>query len=259
MVNHQIVSDVVEIRAKKLYYESIVVDASKPTIIFLHDSLGCVELWRDFPAQICQNTGYNVLTYDRIGYGRSDHMDSPVRTIHYMEIEADILFEFIQQLNIFQPILFGHSDGGSIALIAAGKYPDIFHSVIVEAAHIYVEDITIQSIKAAQLAYETTSLKEKLTKYHGDRVEVLFKAWYETWTSDWFQSWNIEKFLPSIQCPLLFIQGTLDDYGTMSQVDDTLAQVNGIYQKIILEGVKHTPHKEVPKETLDTVVRWLIS
>lgn len=252
------ISHFVEVRGKKIFYNLYEVDDHQATIVFLHDSLGCVQLWRDFPRKIAEQTQKNVLVYDRIGYGQSDPMDSPERTLQYMEIEADILMEMLDRLHIHQPILIGHSDGGSIALIAAGKYPDNIHGLIVEAAHIYVEDLTLQGISDAKNLYDTSNLKQRLEKYHGDKVEIMFAAWTQTWLTDWFKAWNIEHFLPNIHCPLLFIQGDKDEYGTMAQVDDTLAQVSGVSEKYILKDVGHTPHKEVPEMILDVIASWLL-
>lgn len=247
----------VELRGKNIFYHSILVDVTKPTIILLHDSLGCVQLWRDFPQKLSEQTKMNVLVYDRIGYGKSDPMDTSVRTLQYMEVEADILLELIDVLQIRQPILLGHSDGGSIALIAAGKYSNKIQAVVVEAAHIFVEDITLKGISDAKKSYQTTNLKEKLRKYHGQNVELLFEAWTQTWLSDWFKAWNIEHFLPNIICPLLFIQGTNDEYGTMSQLDKTIAQVSGHAADFILEKIGHTPHKEAPEVTLEAISNWI--
>lgn len=253
------VSKFVEVRGKMIFYDSYEMDTAKPTIVLLHDSLGCVQLWRDFPRKIAEQTQMNVMVYDRIGYGKSHPMDSSARTLQYMEIEADILIEILGQLQIHQPILLGHSDGGSIALIAAGKYPQRIHGLILEAAHIYVEELTLQGISDAKYLYDTSNLKQRLEKYHGNKVEVMFDAWTQTWLTDWFKAWNIEHFLPAIQCPLLFIQGDKDEYGTIAQVDETLAQVSGKSEKCILKDVGHTPHKEAPVETLHVSASWILN
>jgi pimeloyl-ACP methyl ester carboxylesterase len=218
----------------------------KPTIVFLHDSLGCITLWRDFPEKLGELTQCNVLIYDRQGYGNSCPFTYDERDILYMENEADILIDLLNYWKIEKVILFGHSDGGSIALIAVGKYPDRFMGVITEGAHIFVEDVTVSGIKAAVDLYQTTDLKTKLAKYHGDKTDAMFRAWAGTWTTNAFYSWNIEKFLPSIKCPVLIIQGEQDEYGTLKQVERIIAQTSGPAHKLVLPNVKHSPHKKAP-------------
>ena len=227
------------------------------TIIFLHDSLGCIELWRDFPQKIADATACNFLVYDRLGYGKSDTMLTHVRNNDYMELEADFLVKIIQELDLKNIILFGHSDGGSIALITAGKYPEYINAVIVEAAHIFVEDITLEGIHYAIASYESLNMNERLAKYHGPNTENVFKSWTETWIKPEFKSWNIEHFLPKITCPLLFIQGEADEYGSLEQVNKTINQVNGSAEKFIIPEIGHTPHRENPKIVHDKSVEFI--
>lgn len=224
--------------------------AERPTIVFLHDSLGSVELWRDFPKHLGAVTHCNVLVYDRQGYGKSGPFAAGDRQNNYLEQEADILHQLLEHSGIKRAILFGHSDGGSIALIAAAKYPSSIMGVITEGAHIFVEDITLQGIQEAVNAYYTTDLKERLQKYHGDKTEAVFRAWTETWLREEFRSWNIEGFLPHIKCPVLVIQGEEDEYGSLGQVDGIVNQVSGKAGKLVIPGVGHTPHKEAKEEVL---------
>lgn len=247
----------IEINHQKIYFEYQSSYKNRATIVFLHDSLGSTQLWRDFPSRLSQALQCNILVYDRIGYGKSDAMKTHIRPQSYMEVEADILNEVLLKLNINNVILFGHSDGGTIALIAAAKYHEKIDAVICEAGHIFVEEITLKGVSDALLAYKTTNLPERLKKYHGDKVEMLFKAWTEIWLKDDFKSWNIENLLPKITCPLLFIQGKNDEYGTLDQVEKTILQVSGMAEKYIIENVGHTPHKEVPDLVLDKTVSFL--
>lgn len=223
---------------------------NRPTIIFLHDSLGCIELWRDFPGRLGEMTGCNVFVYDRLGYGKSGPFTESVRTNDYMEIEADRLNEILTRLNIEEAILFGHSDGGSIALIAASKYPLVIGGIITEGAHIFVEDITLEGINEAADKYRSTDLPHKLRKYHGENTEAMFSAWTDTWRRESFRSWNIEHVLPSIECPSLIIQGENDEYGTLLQVESIVKQTTGQSRSLILPGVGHTPHKAAVEEVL---------
>lgn len=230
---------------------------NNPTIIFLHDSLGCIELWRDFPEKVGKLTNCNVITYDRQGYGKSCQFSYDKRDNSYLEKEADILNELLDYWEINDAILFGHSDGGSIALITAAKYPNKINGIITEGAHVFVEDITIKGIEEAIEAYKTTDLKSKLEKYHGDKTEDMFWAWTSTWTSDEFKSWNIESFLPAIKCPSLIIQGKEDEFGSLLQVEKIINQTKGESEQLIIEKVKHTPHKEVPELILEEVSKFI--
>lgn len=220
------------------------IGSDKPILIFLHDSLGCIELWRDFPTKLGEATNCSVMVYDRQGYGKSSPFTSHERTLDYLENEADVLNELIVQRGIKQAILFGHSDGGSIALLAAAKYPPSILGVITEGAHIFVEDITLYGIQLAVQAYQTTNLKERLQKYHSNKTDAVFWAWAKTWLSDEFKSWNIENFLPQITCPVLVIQGEQDEYGSLKQTQGIVRQVSGRASQLIIPGSGHTPHKE---------------
>ncbi|TGM01094.1 alpha/beta hydrolase [Leptospira barantonii] len=223
----------------------------RPSIIFLHDSLGCISLWRDFPFLLAEASQCNPIVYDRIGYGKSGPFTTKKRDNSYLENEADILYQLIQTLNLKKTILFGHSDGGSIALIAAAKYPQSISGVITEGAHVFVEEITLDGIREAVESYRTTKLKQALEKYHSDKTDDVFKAWSETWLSNTFRNWNIEHFLPAIQCPVFVIQGENDEYGTVNQVDSIVNQVSGKSFKRMIPNVKHTPHKEAPNLILE--------
>lgn len=248
---------IIEVKDKKLYIEYNNSFENRSTIVFLHDSLGSVQLWRDLPVQLSDVVQCNVLAYDRLGYGRSYPMPTHERPVNYMELEADILNDLLTELNIDNAILFGHSDGGTIALITAAKYPERVKAVICEAGHIFVEEVTLKGVYDAWEAYRTTNLAERLQKYHGDKVESLFKAWTETWTRADYRNWNIEYLLKDITCPLLFIQGEADEYGTLDQVEKTVSQVSGSAEKYIIPGIGHTPHKEVPELVLEKAAGFI--
>ncbi|MCE4064061.1 alpha/beta hydrolase [Chryseobacterium gleum] len=248
---------IIDVKDKKLYIEHNNQFKDKPTIVFLHDSLGSVQLWRDFPVKLAEAVQCNILAYDRLGYGKSYPMFTHERPVDYMELEADLLNDLLAEMNITNVILFGHSDGGTIALITAAKYPERIKAVICEAGHIFVEDITLKGVYDAWEAYKTTNLPERLQKYHGDKVETLFKAWTETWTRDDYRTWNIEYLLKDITAPLLFIQGEADEYGTLDQVEKTVTQVSGSAEKYIIPNIGHTPHKEVPELVLGKAAEFI--
>ncbi|MCR4033647.1 MULTISPECIES: alpha/beta fold hydrolase [Flavobacterium] len=247
----------IDSNGSKLYAEYHTIFKNRPTLVFLHDSLGCVKLWRDLPKRIAIACKCNLLVYDRLGYGKSDAMPTFERPLHYLELEADVLNNILESLQIENAILFGHSDGGSIALIAAAKYQKRIKMVISEAAHIFVEEITLNGIRQAVHSYETTNLPLKLQKYHVQKTEAVFKAWTQTWLRNDFRDWNIENLLPEINVPLLFIQGENDEYGTLNQVEKTISLVNGKSEKYIIPNTGHTPHKEVPELVLEKVSAFI--
>ncbi|RAJ88078.1 pimeloyl-ACP methyl ester carboxylesterase [Chitinophaga dinghuensis] len=247
------------IQNTRLHSFSFIIDENRPTIVFLHDSLGCVTLWRSFPQQLGEMTQCNVLVYDRQGYGQSDPFTTSSRTNDYMEQEADTLMLLLETCALTNVILFGHSDGGSIALIAAGKYPDRIKGVITEGAHIFVEEITLNGIREAVKLYQHTDLKKKLEKYHGDKTEAVFHMWADTWLSNAFRSWDITDFLPGIKCPVLVIQGESDEYGTIAQVEGIAQQVSGEASVYMIPGIGHTPHKEAAQPVLDRAAVFIQS
>lgn len=222
----------------------------KPTLVFLHDSLGCTQLWRDFPQKLALATQCDVFLYDRQGYGQSAPFGNEQRKATYLEEEAHVLAKVLKEAGIEEAILFGHSDGGSIALVAAAEYPELIRGMITEGAHVFVEEITLAGIREAVKAYQTTSLPQKLAKYHNVKTEAVFHAWTDTWLSSGFREWNIEEYLPRIQCPGLIIQGTADEYGTEAQVDAIVEQAGGKAEKWMIPGIGHSPHKEAPELVL---------
>lgn len=232
-----------------LYYELIEGDPARPWLVFLHEGLGSCAMWKDFPAQLCQLTGCRGLLYDRLGYGQSSPLRAQ-RQIHYLHDYA--LRELPQVLDSLLPgqeyFLIGHSDGGSIALIHAAQQPPRLRAIITEAAHVYVETVTLDGIRAADAAFGAGKLRA-LSKYHGEKTEAIFKAWSQTWLSYGFQFWNIEYLLPSIECAALIVQGSEDQYASAAQVDAIVAQaLNAI--PAMIEQCGHAPHHEQPQALL---------
>lgn len=227
------------------------------TLVLLHDSLGCVTLWRDWPEMLAKSLKCNVLVYDRIGYGKSDKMTTTARSKDYLKEEAFFLDKLLSQFQINKVAVFGHSDGASISLLFGALFPNKTLAIISEAAHIFVEPITLNGILLAKKAYKETNLKERLEKYHGDKVDDIMHAWVDNWLAEMYLDWNVEEDLESITAPLLFMQGSDDEYGTLLQVDKTLARVKGEKYKKIFEATGHTPHKERKEETLQTITNFL--
>lgn len=240
-----------------LNIQHLITNPAWPTIIFLHDSLGCITLWRDFPERLGRAARCNVLVYDRLGYGKSAPMPTSHRENDYLEREAETLISLMDACGLGKVILFGHSDGGSIALLAAALYPERISGVITEGAHIFVEDITLRGISEAVEAYRTTSLREKLIKHHGSNTDTLFDAWTKTWLSLAFRSWNIERFLPQVTCPVLVLQGEADEFGSLAQVNGVVSGVAGPAQRGIIPAIGHTPHKEAPETVLELTAAFI--
>ncbi len=250
-------TEFVKINQLTYHIQQHIINPNRPTIIFLHDSLGSVKLWRDFPEKLAQATNCNALIYDREGHGESSAFNITKRPINYLELGADTLNQIIQQLNLNQIILFGHSDGATIALQYAAKYHTNLIATIVEGVHVFVEEETLNGIKEAKQALKTTNLKERVAKYHGDKTELLFKLWMETWLSDEYRNWNIEKEIKNIQSPILVFQGENDEFGTIEQVDKIKTNVNCKVEDYLIKDCGHNPHKEQPEFTLNTTTNFI--
>ncbi len=227
-----------------LNYELIEGDTAKPYLVFLHEGLGCVGMWKDFPTLLCRNTGYRGLIYDRLGYGKSSPLYKP-RSIHYLhEYALRELPEFLDRIIPDIPfILIGHSDGGSISLIFGAERPFLLKGIISEAAHVFVDHEAISGISKADAAWADGKLKG-LFKYHGDKTETIFKAWSETWLTEWFRHWNIEYLLPSIETPVLVLHGESDQYGSIDQARAIASKTSGFSRLQVVENCAHIPHFE---------------
>ena len=216
-----------------------------PTLIFLHDALGSISTWKDFPRRLAQKAGCNYLIYDRMGHGQSStNPDALNKKPDYLINEAKVLLHLLTALNIRNPILFGHSDGGSIAIIAASMRNDYIQGIVVEAAHTFVEDLTLINIQQAKSNYHHGILKGKLTKHHGAKADAVFFSWANTWLDDSFRDWDITDYLPGVSCPCLIIQGEMDEYGTLQQVEAIRSGVKGYARVAVIPKVGHAPHKE---------------
>jgi pimeloyl-ACP methyl ester carboxylesterase len=231
------------------------VEPSRPTIVFLHEGLGSVSLWRDFPERVTQATGMGALVYSRYGYGLSSVLEEK-RAPDYMHREALVVLPaLLQVLGMQKPILFGHSDGASIALIHAGASNPIV-GLIVEAPHVFVEELSVRGATQAADAYRTTDFRVKLARHHRD-ADMTFWGWHDIWTSASFRDWNIESYLPAISCPTLLIQGAQDEYGTVAQIDAIAGAIKGMTSKHLLPNCCHAPHRDQADVTLELVTSFL--
>jgi len=215
----------------------------RPTLLLLHEGLGCVAMWGRFPEKLAAATGCRVIVWSRAGYGGSQPWPEP-RQPDYMHREArQALPELLAALGIERPVLIGHSDGGSIALIFAGSFPGVPRGVAVLAPHEFVEEAALAGIRAARTAWESTDLPKKLARYHHERTEQVFRDWNDTWLSPAFGDWNIEEYLPRIACPMLAIQGEGDEYATMRQID-LIAERSPGARLLKLASCGHSPHRD---------------
>ena len=245
----------ITIQSRLIEYEFFGAAREAPVIVFLHEGLGSLSMWRDFPSRVAHATGCNALVYSRYGYGNSASLGAP-RSTGFMHHEAlQALPELLDKLQVRRPILFGHSDGASIALICAGGSGREFAGVVAMAPHVLVEDICIRSIRQAKVNYETTELREKLARYHAD-PDSAFRGWNDIWLDPAFLRWNIEEYLPSIECPLLAIQGEDDEYGTMDQID-RIGRLARDVDLIRLKDCRHSPHRDQPEAVIEAVVRFV--
>jgi pimeloyl-ACP methyl ester carboxylesterase len=235
----------IEASGHQLEYEQI---PGNPTIVFLHEGLGSLAMWKDFPRRLAEAAGCGALIYSRHGYGRSEPLRG-ARTPDFMHREAQsALPDLLQKLEIDRPILFGHSDGASIALIHAATHP--VRGSILLAPHLFVEEISLASIREIQSHYDSSDLKDRLARYH-DHPDSTFRGWSDIWLNPDFRSWNIENFLPLIASPILVIQGLDDQYGTMEHLERIEQRVPGT-QVLKLADCRHSPHIDQPDAVIKT-------
>lgn len=247
-----------ELEGASLHYELIEGDARKPLLVFLHEGLGCGAMWKGFPQRLCAATDCAGLVYDRAGYGQSAPASAP-RSIHYLHQYA--LQELPAVLQRVAPgrehIVVGHSDGGSIALIYAAGRPAALLAVVTAAAHVFVEDITLDGIREAVQAHAAGKLRG-LARYHGEKAGQVFAAWADTWLAPPFKHWNIEYLLPAIACPVLALQGSDDQYGSGAQLDAIERAVPGARQ-LLLPACGHSPHLEQPEAAAQAMADFINS
>ena len=233
----------------------------RPLLVFLHEGLGSLAMWKDFPARLCDTLGWRGLVYSRPGYGRSTPRGAEEAwDLDFMHRQAhEVLPALFEALDVDvrrePPWLFGHSDGGSIALLHAASFPDRVAGAVVVAPHILVEDLSVASIEQARIAYESTDLRARLAKYHDD-PDSAFWGWNRIWLHPRFRAWSIEAELATIACPLLAVQGLDDEYGTLEQIRGIARRVP---QTRLLEipACGHSPHRDQPQVLVDAVARFV--
>jgi pimeloyl-ACP methyl ester carboxylesterase len=237
---------------RSLAYEWIG-NPSRSPLVFLHEGLGSIRQWRDFPQRVAEATGLSALIFDRYGYGQSDVLAEPRRTVKFMHDEALTgLPAMLSSLEIDDPLLIGHSDGASIALIHAGAGHAV-RGVVAMAPHVFIEPVCLSSIRKAAQTFETTDLPDRLGRYHRD-VRKTFYGWADVWLDREFEGWDIRAdYLPGVRCPVLAIQGHDDEYGTMAQLDEIARRVKGRCELLKLDHCGHAPFRDQPDEVVSKV------
>lgn len=246
----------VEVDGQQLEYLLIPAQRTdRPTLVFLHEGLGSVALWRDFPAQVAQVTGCRTLIWSRLGHGYSAPLLVP-RSPAYLHQEAQQrLPPLLATLAIERPVLIGHSDGGSIALIYAAALPERVAGVVVLAPHEFVEDKALDGIARAGESYVNSDWPQRLGRYHRD-PDGVFRAWHDIWLAPEFRSWDITACLPAIACPLLAIQGEDDEFATMRQIECIAEAVTDV-DLLRLADCRHSPHRDQPQAVVEAIVRFV--
>jgi pimeloyl-ACP methyl ester carboxylesterase len=240
-------------RVNGLELDSREIAGAEPALVFLHEGLGSVGLWRDFPDRLAADTGRRALIYSRAGHGFSDVPAAP-RTPRFMHDEAlETLPAVLEAAGIAEPVLVGHSDGASIALIHAAAHP--VSALVLLAPHVFVEDLSVASIAEAREAFASTDLAERMSRHHRD-ADATFRLWNDIWLAPEFRDWDITDVLPRITAPVLLIQGEHDQYGTLAQVEAVRDGVAGLAELVVLDA-RHAPHLEAPAATLRAAAQFI--
>jgi len=238
-------------------YEWVNESAGGPTLVFLHEGLGSIRRWRDFPAKVADVTARRALVYERYGYGQSDVLQEKQRTVRFMHDEAlTALPELLRALRVETPVLVGHSDGASIALIHAGAGHEV-RGVVAMAPHVFIEPECLSSISNVSLSFEQGDLAQKLARHHRDARRT-FYGWADVWLDPAFKGWDIrDDYLPKVSAPVLAMQGYDDEYGTMRQLDEIERRVKGPCELLKLEKCGHAPFRDQPEATLAAVSAFI--
>jgi pimeloyl-ACP methyl ester carboxylesterase len=250
--------DFVNIDAKSLFwkfYNKDLLQTNKSILVFLHEGLGCSSQWKDIPQVLSDELQIAALVYDRYGYGLSQEI-SEIRTKYFLKDEAvKVLPQLFQQLQLddYAKILYGHSDGGTIALYYAALVKDRIKAIITEAAHVFVEEITLKGLHSVVEYYDSGKLSDKLKQFHNENTENMFRSWTDVWLSEEMRNWNIEELLTHINCPVLVIQGENDNYGSLKQVNSIEENVSGAVESLVIPDCGHIPHHQ----SRDIVVKYV--
>lgn len=230
--------------------------AVSPTLVFLHEGLGCIESWRAFPSRLVEATGLPALLYDRRGYGRSDPAAEAWGRDYLHRAAHEELPAVLSACGIDRPLLIGHSDGGTIALLYAARHDTV--GIVTEAAHVFVEQAARDGIRRTLAWWESGDLRDRLARIHGTKTEQVFRSWADTWLAPWFDDWSIIDELEDVSCPALLIQGAEDEYATPEHLSEIAARLGGTVTVELVAGCGHSPHHDRPDLVSDLIARWIM-
>jgi len=241
-------------RLKVRLLGDIVADA--PTLVFLHDGIGCIDMWQDFPAQIGEATGLAVVMYDRLGYGGSDPLPAP-KKIDYREDEARALIDILDALDIGEAILIGHSDGGAIGFLAAARYPERVRAIVGIAPHLANYPNMDEVMTEFVARFEKGRLRKSLEAFHGENTDGMFYGWADAWGDPAFAAWQMSAEIAAIRCPILFLGGAEDDYGVREGAAELERMATAPHEVVLLPGLGHVPYHEDRDATLKPILAFL--
>ncbi len=229
-----------------------------PTLVLLHEGLGCVSLWKDFPERLSEATGHGVFVYSRTGYGKSSPCTLP-RPLTYMHTEGqEVLPALLDVIGFRDGILVGHSDGASIAAIHAGSHTDLrVRGIVLIAPHFFTEEVGLEVIHQSRIAFHEDDLRDRLIRHHGQNVDCAFRGWNDAWLDPGFRDWNLEEFLPRIAVPVLAMQGRDDGYGTFAQIRAVENQCAGPVTVCALDDCGHSPHRDQPDAACKAMAKFI--
>lgn len=239
-----------------LEYALVDGDRSKPTLVFLHEGLGSISTWRDFPSKVCERTNSPGLIYSRYGNGFSTLLDAPRRPEYMHEEALQMLPALLRALQIESTVLIGHSDGASIALLYAAEFAGAVAGLVLEAPHVFVEEISVRSIAAIRSQFERGPLRERLRRHHSD-ADTTFYGWNDIWLSPEFAAWNIEPAIERITTSMLVLQGRDDEYGTLGQIDAIVRRHRNV-DALVLARCGHTPHRDRAAFVEAAIANWIV-
>jgi pimeloyl-ACP methyl ester carboxylesterase len=231
-------------------------DTGRAPLLLFHDSLGCVALWRDWPAALAQATGRSVVAYDRLGFGRSDPCSDTLTPAFVQHEAAANLPALCEQLGLHQFVAFGHSVGGGMAMHVAAHAGPRCVGLVTESAQVFAEDHTLAGIRSARTQFADPAQLERLARYHGTKARWVVDAWTDTWLASDFADWSLDAVLPQVHCPALVMHGRQDEFGTLLHPQRIAAGLAGPVQTLLLD-CGHVPHRELPEPVLAAVADWL--
>jgi pimeloyl-ACP methyl ester carboxylesterase len=230
---------------------------SRATILLFHDSLGCVDLWRDFPQQLAISTGLPITAYDRLGFGLSDPHPGSLPVTFIRDEATTVVPSLVKKLGFETMVAMGHSVGGAMAIATAACFPERCAAVVTESAQSFIEDRTLTGLETAQVDFARPTQFERLTRYHGAKARWVLDSWIDTWLSPAFSGWSLDDLLRNVTCPLLALHGDRDEYGSLQHQERIAHLSRGPSRAVTVNNCGHVPHREHPERVLAEITRFL--